>query len=71
MHTMLLTEQTEPDRTALSLNTLQRITEAENKTGRTILIWIGEGWPMLENSHYLFTDREHGVQFDRGRYDSW
>ncbi len=20
---------------------------------------------MLENSHYLFTDREHGVQFDR------
>jgi VWFA-related protein len=65
MRSMLLTEQTEPDRTTLSLNALQRITEAENKTGRTILIWIGDGWPMLENSHYLFTDREHGVQFDR------
>ena len=65
MHSMLLTDQTEPDRTTLSLNTLQRITEAENKPGRTILIWIGDGWPMLENSHYLFTTREHGAQFDR------
>lgn len=66
MHSILLTEQTEPDRTTLSLNGLERITEAADKTaGRTILIWIGNGWPMLENSHYLFTAREHGVQFDR------
>ncbi len=66
MHSMLLTEQTEPDRTTLSLNALERIAEAaEKRAGRTILIWIGDGWPMLENSHYLFTDREHGVQFDR------
>jgi VWFA-related protein len=66
MHSMLLTEQTEADRTTLSLNTLERIAEAADKrTGRTILIWIGVGWPMLENSHYLFTEREHGVQFDR------
>jgi hypothetical protein len=65
MHSMLLTEQTEPDRMTLSLNNLQRITQAENKLGRTILIWIGDGWPMLEDSHYLFTERERGVQFDR------
>jgi VWFA-related protein len=66
MHSTLLTEQTEADRTTLSLNSLQLVTEAENKrAGRTILIWIGEGWPMLENSHYLFTEREHGTQFDR------
>jgi VWFA-related protein len=66
MHSMLLTEQTETDRTTLSLNTLERIAEAADKrAGRTILIWIGVGWPMLENSHYLFTEREHGVQFDR------
>ena len=56
MHSMLLTEQTEPNRTTLSLNALQQITDAENKSGRTILIWIGYGWPILENSHYLFTD---------------
>jgi VWFA-related protein len=66
MHSMLLTEQTEADRTTLSLNALERITEAaDKKAGRTILIWIGDGWPMLESSHYLFTEREHGVQFDR------
>jgi VWFA-related protein len=50
----------------LSLNALERMTEAADKrVGRTILIWIGVGWPMLENSHYLFTEREHGVLFDR------
>jgi VWFA-related protein len=65
MHSMLLTEQTEPNRTTLSLNALQQITDAENKSGRTILIWIGHGWPMLENSHYLFTERDHGPWFDR------
>ena len=65
MHSMLLTEQTEPNRTTLSLNVLQRITDAETKAGRTILIWIGDGWPMLENSHYLLTEQDHGPWFDR------
>jgi len=65
-HSILLTTQTEPDRVTLSLNALERIAEAaDRRAGRTILIWIGNGWPMLENSHYLFTEREHGVQFDR------
>jgi VWFA-related protein len=65
-HSILLTTQTEPDRVTLSLNALERITEAADKrAGRTILIWMGDGWPMLENSHYLFTGREHGAQFDR------
>jgi VWFA-related protein len=66
MHSMLLTEQTEAPRTTLSLNALQLVTEAENnRAGRTILIWIGDGWPMLESSHYLFTERDHGPWFDR------
>jgi VWFA-related protein len=30
-----------------------------------MLIWIGDGWSTLENSHYLFTSREYGAQFDR------
>jgi hypothetical protein len=41
MHSILLTEQTETNRTTLSLNALQQIIDAENKSGRTILIWIG------------------------------
>ena len=66
MHSILLTAQTEPVRTTLSLNALQLIIDAENqRPGRTILIWIGEGWPMLENSNYLFADRDHGPWFDR------
>jgi VWFA-related protein len=66
MHTFLLTTQTEPVRTTLSLNALQRIIEAENnRSGRTILIWIGDGWPMLENSGYRFTQQEFAAQFDR------
>jgi VWFA-related protein len=66
VHSILLTEQTEPNRTTLSLNTLQDIIDAENqRAGRTILIWIGDGWPMLENSHYLFPERDHGPWFDR------
>jgi VWFA-related protein len=65
-HSTLLTTQTEPVRTTLSLNALQRIIEAENKrSGRTLLIWIGDGWPMLENADYHFTKREFAAQFDR------
>ncbi|HEX4581456.1 MAG TPA: VWA domain-containing protein [Acidobacteriaceae bacterium] len=64
-HSILLTTQTEPIRMTLSLNALQRIIEAENqKAGRKILIWIGDGWPMLENSYYLFTERDHRPWFD-------
>jgi VWFA-related protein len=63
---ILLTTQTEPDRTTLSLNALQDILDAENqRAGRTILIWIGDGWPMLEDSGYLFTERDHRPWFDR------
>ena len=41
---VLLTEQTEPERVTMSLNALERITEAANtKPGRTLLIWIGPG----------------------------
>jgi VWFA-related protein len=66
MHSIPLTTQSEPDRVTLSLNALQRVIEAEDKRpGRTILIWIGEGWPLLENSYYQFTRREYGIQFDR------
>jgi VWFA-related protein len=65
-HSTLLTTQTEPVRTTLSLNVLQDIIDAENqRAGRTILIWIGDGWPMLENSYYSFTERDHGPWFDR------
>ena len=66
MHSVPLTTQSEADRVTLSLNALERITEAEDKRpGRTILIWIGEGWPMLESSRYRFTEREYGAEFDR------
>jgi len=64
-HLMLLTEQTEPVRATMSLRALQSVTEAESKSGRTIVIWIGDGWPMLENSHYLFTEQDHAAWFDR------
>ena len=65
-HSVLLTVQTEPERATMSLNALERITEATNtKEGRTLLIWIGDGCPMLENSGYRFTRQEFAAQFDR------
>jgi VWFA-related protein len=65
-HSVLLTEQTEPERVTMSLNALERISEAANtKAGRTLLIWIGPGWPMLENPHVLFTAHDYAAQFDR------
>ena len=69
MHSILLTEQTEPDRTTLSLNALQDIiTDAENqRAGRTILIWIGDGWPMLESRTTCSLSGITAVQFDQGR----
>ena len=66
IHSVPLTTQTESDRVTLSLNALERITEAaDQRPGRTILIWIGEGWPMLESAQYRFTGREYAAQFDR------
>jgi VWFA-related protein len=66
MHSIQLTTQREAELVTLSLNTLQRISDAEDtRPGRKMLIWIGDGWSTLESSHYLFTSREYGVQFDR------
>ncbi len=66
IHSIQLTTQREAELVTLSLNTLQRISDAEDtRPGRKMLIWIGNGWSTLENSHYLFTSREYGAQFDR------
>jgi VWFA-related protein len=66
MHSVLLTTQTEPVRVTLSLNALERTTEAAgNRAGRTMLIWIGVGWPMLEETGYKFTQKEFAAMFDR------
>jgi VWFA-related protein len=65
-HSVLLTEQTEPERVTMSLNALERISEAANtKASRTLLIWIGPGWPMLKNPHVVFTTHDYAAQFDR------
>lgn len=66
MHSIQLTTQREAELVTLSLTALQRIADAQDaKPGRKMLIWIGEGWSTLENSHYVFTSREYGAQFDR------
>ncbi|HEY3990367.1 MAG TPA: VWA domain-containing protein [Acidobacteriaceae bacterium] len=66
IHSVPLTTQTDSDRLTLSLNALQRIIQVEGKkAGRALLIWIGEGWPMLESSRYQFTWRDYQVQFDK------
>src|ERR1700758_611540 len=65
VHTVPFTIEHDPDRLTWSLNALQLIIQVEAKRpGRTILIWIGEGWPMLENSFYQFTKRNFQGQFD-------
>jgi VWFA-related protein len=64
-HSVPLTVQTESDRMTMSLNALGRITEtAKTKTGRAMLIWVGAGWPMLEDSRYQFTKRDYAAQFN-------
>ena len=61
-----LTLQTESDRVAMSLNALQRSMKAANSNaGRTILIWIGTGWPMLEDPRYQFSRQDYATLFDR------
>jgi VWFA-related protein len=66
VHTVPFTVEHDPDRLTLSLKALQLIIQAEAKrSGRTILIWIGERWPMLESSFYQFTRRNFQGQFDQ------
>jgi VWFA-related protein len=66
VHTVPFTIEHDPDRLTMSLKALQLIIQAEAKRpGRTILIWIGERWPMLENSFYQFTKRNFQGQFDQ------
>jgi VWFA-related protein len=66
VHTVPFTIEHDPDRLTMSLKALQLIIQAGAKRlGRTILIWIGERWPMLENSFYQFTKRNFQGQFDQ------
>jgi VWFA-related protein len=66
VHTVPFTIEHDPDRLRWSLNALQLIIQAEAKRpGRTILLWIGDGWPMLESSLYQFTKRNYQGQFDQ------
>jgi VWFA-related protein len=66
VHTVPFTIEHDPDRLTWSLNALQLIIQVEAKRpGRTILIWIGAGWPLLENSFYQFTKRNFQGQFDQ------
>ena len=65
-HSIPMTTEFDPRRLTLSLDALQLITQVTGKRrGRTILIWIGEYWPMLDTSRYQFTRREYQGQFDR------
>jgi VWFA-related protein len=66
VHSIPMTIERDADRLTLSLNALQLITDVEDKRpGRTIVIWLGEGWPMLENSRIQFTRHDYQIQFDR------
>jgi hypothetical protein len=65
-HLIPLTTQTEPDRVTMSVKAVERIMEAANtKVGRTMLIWVGVGWPMLEDSRYQFSKQDYARMFDR------
>jgi VWFA-related protein len=65
VHSIPLTTEFDTQRLTLSLDALQLISQVTDKRpGRTILIWIGEYWPMLESSRYQFTRREYQGQFD-------
>src|SRR6201996_6601823 len=61
-----ITTQTEADRVTMSLNALERITEAGGtKAGRTMVIWVGVGWPMLEGPRYQLSRQDYAGTFDR------
>jgi VWFA-related protein len=53
------------ERMQLSLNTLRMIVQAEAaKPGRKLLLWIGPGWPMLENPGYTDSDAVRRSRFN-------
>ena len=52
------------ERMQLSLKALRQIVEVEGqRPGRKLLIWIGPGWPMLENPGYVESEKDRRGQF--------
>ncbi len=52
-------------RTQISVHQLAGIAENETrKPGRKLLIWVGPGWPMLQNAAFRFSENDHRQQFD-------
>jgi VWFA-related protein len=52
------------ERMALSLKALRQIVTVEgHRPGRKLLIWIGQGWPLLENPGYVESDKDRRGQF--------
>jgi VWFA-related protein len=53
------------ERMDLSLQALTRIVATEGQTpGKKMLIWIGQGWPLLENPGYLASNKARQSQFN-------
>jgi VWFA-related protein len=53
------------ERMDLSLKALRQIVAVEGqKRGRKLLIWIGPGWPMLENPGYMTSDKVQRSRFN-------
>jgi VWFA-related protein len=53
------------ERMDLSLQAVRRIVATEEqKPGRKMLIWIGQGWPLLENPGYVASDKVRQSQFN-------
>jgi VWFA-related protein len=53
------------ERMELSLKALRQIVEVEGqRPGKKLLIWIGPGWPMLENPGYVASDKDRRGQFN-------
>jgi VWFA-related protein len=53
------------DRLNESLNTLHKIAVLEaQKPGRKLLLWIGQGWPMLEGPGYRESDQTQKIGFN-------
>jgi VWFA-related protein len=53
------------ERMELSLKALRQIVEVEGqRPGRKLLIWIGQGWPLLENPGYVESDKDRRNQFN-------
>jgi VWFA-related protein len=53
------------ERMVLSLKALRQIVEVEGqRPGRKLLIWIGPGWPMLENPGYVESGKDRRGQFN-------